>query len=61
MRNVQQNSGVIVTAVNQLSISEIRITEKSERQYSPVESGDSPIAPNASIATTVAPSSGSAV
>ncbi len=61
MRNVTQKSGVMVTAVNQLIISEIRITENSERQYSPVLSGDRPIAPKAATATTVAPSSGIAV
>ena len=47
LRNTTQRSGVIVTAVNQLIRSEIRMTENSDRQYSPVLSFDSPMAANA--------------
>ena len=49
---------MVVTAVIQLSPSEMNTTWKSDRQYSPVPSSERPIAPNAMIATAVAPRSG---
>ena len=55
------SSGVTVTAVTQLSKSEIMMTVYRERVYSPVESCEVPIAANASTAITVAPNRGQAV
>ncbi len=55
------SNGVTVTAVTQLSDSDISTTWNRDLQNSPVESSDSPIAPNAMMATAVAPSSGRAV
>ena len=54
------NTGVKVSAVTQLSISEISSTWNSDLQYSPVESCDRPIGAKARIAIAVAPSSGRA-
>ena len=45
-------------ASTQLSSSEIMMTRKSERQYSPVLSCEAPMGANASTATAVAPRSG---
>ena len=56
-----QMTGVTVIAVTQLNDNEINTTWNRERQNSPVASSDRPIAPNAMIATAVAPSSGIAV
>ena len=50
----------MVSAENQLSMSEISSTWNSDLQYSPVESCDRPIGAKARMAITVAPSSGSA-
>ena len=54
------SSGVRVTAVTQLSNSDTMITWKSERQNSPVESCEVPIAAKAMMAMMVAPSKGMA-
>lgn len=51
----------MVIAVIQLKPREIRRTTKRERQYSPVLSSESPIAPKASTAIAVEPSRGIAV
>ena len=51
----------MVTAVNQLNMSEIKITINRERQYSPVLSSDVPMAAKPATATTVAPNNGMAV
>ena len=61
MRKVLQSNGVVVTAVTQLSISEIRMTLNRLRVYSPVLSLEVPMAAKATTATTVAPSKGMAV
>ena len=52
---------MIVTAVIQLKPREIRRTTNKERQYSPVLSSERPMAPKASTAIAVEPSSGIAV
>ena len=58
LNSIAENSGVVVTAVNHDSISEISSTKNSDRQYSPVESSETPMAAKASMPTTVPPSSG---
>ncbi|MBW2236480.1 MAG: hypothetical protein JRG85_13920 [Deltaproteobacteria bacterium] len=60
-RNITHSTGVTVTAVTQDRESDMSTTLNSERQYSPVPSLERPMAPKASTATAVAPSSGTEV
>ncbi len=57
-RNLTPKRGVTVIASTQLMESEYRITINSDRQYSPVESFEAPMAAKARMATIVAPNSG---
>ena len=56
-KNMLLSSGVTVIDEIQLSVSEMRITQKSELQYSPVLSFESPIAAKAITPIAVAPKS----
>jgi hypothetical protein len=58
LKDTKLSKGVAVIEDIQLRLSEIRITQNRELQYSPVLSSDNPIAANAITPIAVAPTHG---